>query len=198
MDIFLSICFILGLLIWAYSTYYPSSKDNYVEEAPLQTDIDKLIEREKNKDILHSQQLVNLNNQINLLKNSSTELNIKNQNLIIEHNKLQKQYTEQISNLSDQLSDITEEKRKVTSQKKSSEVRLGHIAETLAPFLDQFDFDPETCVFLGKPIDYISFGDDEITFIEVKSGKSQLNQKQRYIRDQIKSNLVTWKEVRIK
>lgn len=198
MDIFLSICFILGLLIWAYSTYYSSSEDNYVEEAPFQTDIDKLIEREKNKDILHSQQLVNLNNQINLLKNSSTELNIKNQNLIIEHNKLQKQYTEQISNLSDQLSDITEEKRKVTSQKKSSEVRLGHIAETLAPFLDQFDFDPETCVFLGKPIDYISFGDDEITFIEVKSGKSQLNQKQRYIRDQIKSNLVTWKEVRIK
>lgn len=198
MDIFLSICFIGGLLIWVCSKYYPSSKDNYIDEAPLQTDIDKLIEREKDKDILHNQQLDNLNCEINLLKNSSTELNIKNQNLIIEHNKLQKQYIEQIKNLSDQLSDITEEKRKVTSQKKSSEVRLGHIAETLAPFLDQFDFDPETCVFLGKPIDYISFGDDEITFIEVKSGKSQLNQKQRYIRDQIKSNLVTWKEVRIK
>ena len=86
----------------------------------------------------------------------------------------------------------------MTSQKKSSEVRLGHIAETLAPFLDQFDFDPENCVFMGKPIDYISFGDDEITFIEVKSGKSQLNSRQRAIRDQVKNNKVSWKEVRIK
>ena len=89
-------------------------------------------------------------------------------------------------------------KKEVTSQKKSSEVRLGHIAETLAPFLDQFEFDPETCVFLGKPIDYISFGDDEITLIEVKSGKSQLNSRQRHIRDQVKAKLVSWKEVRIK
>ena len=82
-------------------------------------------------------------------------------------------------------------------RQKSSEVRLGNIAETLAPFLDQFDFDPENCVFLGKPIDYISFADDEITLIEVKSGKSRLNSRQRHIRDQVKSNLVAWKEIRI-
>ena len=48
------------------------------------------------------------------------------------------------------------------------------------------------------PIDYISFGDEEITFIEVKSGNSQLNKKQRHIRDQVKSKLVAWKEIRIK
>ena len=40
--------------------------------------------------------------------------------------------------------------------------------------------------------------DYEITFIEVKSGNSQLNSKQRHIRDQIKAGLVSWKEVRIK
>ena len=40
--------------------------------------------------------------------------------------------------------------------------------------------------------------DDEITFIEVKSGNSQLNKKQRHIRDQVKAKLVNWKEVRIK
>ena len=70
--------------------------------------------------------------------------------------------------------------------------------ETLAPFLDQFDFDPENCVFLGKPIDYISFDDDAVTLIEVKSGKSQLNARQRHIRDLVKSNQVNWKEIRIK
>jgi len=100
-------------------------------------------------------------------------------------------------NLEEKLAEETEKLKKLTHQKKSSEVRLGHIAETLAPFLDQFDFEPEQCSFLGKPIDYVSFGDDEITFIEVKSGKSQLNSKQRHIRDQVKDKLVKWKEIRI-
>ena len=92
----------------------------------------------------------------------------------------------------------SEDRKKILSQKKSSEVRLGHIAETLAPFLDQFDFDPETCTFLGKPIDYISFNDDGITFIEVKSGESQLSSKQKQIKNLVADNKVFWKEVRIK
>lgn len=79
---------------------------------------------------------------------------------------LEKNLTEVQKNLEEE----TKSRKKVLSQKKSSEVRLGHIAETLAPFLDQFDFDPENCVFLGKPIDYISFDDDAVTLIEVKSG----------------------------
>ena len=96
------------------------------------------------------------------------------------------------------LEEETESRKKTLSQKKSSEVRLGNIAETLAPFLDQFDFDPENCIFLGRPIDYISFEDEVITLIEVKSGKSQLNKKQRHIRDLINNNQVAWKEIRIK
>ena len=133
-----------------------------------------------------------------MLKNQSTELNILNNNLQKAYSELETDYIKNKNDLENQIFEISEQKKKVTSQKKSSEVRLGHIAETLAPFLDQFDFDPETCVFLGKPIDYISFGDDEITLIEVKSGKSQLNSRQRHIRDQVKAKLVSWKEVRIK
>jgi predicted Holliday junction resolvase-like endonuclease len=104
---------------------------------------------------------------------------------------------DQLKDLEEKLSIEIDNRKKVLSQKKSSEVRLGHIAETLAPFLDQFDFDPENCNFLGKPIDYISFSDDEITFIEIKSGKSQLNTKQRHIRDLVKNKTVAWKEIRI-
>lgn len=115
-----------------------------------------------------------------------TELNNKEKILLAQFAELESKLTEE-----------TEARKKITSQKKSSEVRLGNIAETLAPFLDQFEFDPENCTFLGKPIDYISFGDDEITFIEVKSGKSQLNSRQRHIRDQVKAKLVNWKEIRI-
>ena len=109
-----------------------------------------------------------------------------------------KQLEQQLSDAEEKLKQETEQRKKVLSQKKSGEVRLGHIAETLAPFLDQFDFDPENCCFMGKPIDYISFGDDEITFIEVKSGNAQLSSKQRHIRDLVKGKLVSWKEVRIK
>ena len=96
------------------------------------------------------------------------------------------------------LEEETESRKKTLSQKKSSEVRLGNIAETLAPFLDQFDFNPENCIFLGRPIDYISFEDEVITLIEVKSGKAQLTTKQRHIRDLIKNKQVAWKEIRIK
>ena len=121
------------------------------------------------------------------LEERKEELNLKEKKLLLD-----------ISDLEFRLSEETEGRKKVLSQKKSSEVRLGTIAETLAPFLDQFEFNPEECTFLGKPIDYISFGKEEITIIEIKSGNSQLNQNQRRIRDQIKNNKVSWKEIRIK
>jgi predicted Holliday junction resolvase-like endonuclease len=110
----------------------------------------------------------------------------------------EKELLKNLKELEEKLSQETESRKKVTSQRKSSEVRLGYIAETLAPFLDQFEFEPEECTFLGQPIDYISFGEEEVTFIEVKSGKSQLSSKQRRIRDQVKDKKVKWKEVRIK
>ncbi len=116
----------------------------------------------------------------------------------IEIQTKEKGYEVAIGKLQDDLREQQELKAKVTSQKKSSEVRLGHIAETLAPFLDQFEFEPEECSFLGQPIDYVSFGQDEITFIEVKSGNSQLSSKQRKIRDQVKNGKIKWKEIRIK
>ena len=109
-----------------------------------------------------------------------------------------KSLEKQLEETEKKLKEETEQRKKVLSQKKSGEVRLGNIAETLAPFLDQFQFDPENCVFLGRPIDYISFDDEQVTFIEVKMGKSQLSTKQRHIRDLINDKQVYWKEIRIK
>ena len=192
MDAFFSICFIVGIFIYLYVQYLNTSKEDNSSE------IDTILEREKDKEIFYTQQINKLGDEINLLKNKTAELNILNTNLEKSYSELETDYIKNKNDLENQIFEISEQKKKVTSQKKSSEVRLGHIAETLAPFLDQFEFDPETCVFLGKPIDYISFGDDEITLIEVKSGKSQLNSRQRHIRDQVKAKLVSWKEVRIK
>jgi len=147
----------------------------------------EFLSREKNLNQTIQNLQFSFNKEQDLIKERKAELDLKEEQLL-----------KNLSSLEEKLEQETQTRKKVVSQKKSGEVRLGHIAETLAPFLDQFDFDPENCTFLGKPIDYISFGDDEITFIEVKSGNSQLNKKQRFIRDQVKAKLVSWKEVRIK
>jgi len=195
LDIVFCSAIIVALLWFLYVKIFGGTKH---QPTQTNTDLDRLIQREQQKEKEYESKINNLYEEINKLKNTESQLNINYNNLKLAYLELDKVNSKEIDSLNKKLEETTEAKKKVTSQKKSSEVRLGHIAETLAPFLDQFDFDPETCVFLGRPIDYISFGDDEITLIEVKSGKSQLNAKQRHIRDQVKAKLVTWKEVRIK
>jgi predicted Holliday junction resolvase-like endonuclease len=94
--------------------------------------------------------------------------------------------------------DLILENKKILSQKKSSEVITGQIAETLAPFLSDFKYNPQNAIFLGQPIDYLVFEKNEIVFVEIKSGNSTLSKKQRNIRDLIKNNKISWKEIRIK
>lgn len=88
-------------------------------------------------------------------------------------------------------------------QKKSSEVRVGQIAETLAPITDGFPVDirkPGTStVFIGQPVDYIHFDPEEgITFIEVKSGGAKLSVNQKKIRALVDEGRVSWADFRLK
>lgn len=177
----------------AYNYYLQNSKKKEVKPS----EIEQLLEREASNLRQNQEKIEKLTQGINILTEKNAKLDSDKCNLESILKETEKNLNKQIKDLESELKSIIDDKKKITSQKKSSEVRLGNIAETLAPFLDQFDFDPENCVFLGKPIDYISFADDEITLIEVKSGKSQLNSRQRHIRDQVKSNLVAWKEIRI-
>ena len=86
---------------------------------------------------------------------------------------------------------------------RSRAVLGGHFSEQLAPFLPDFKYLPTECKFLGKPIDFICFhGLDEknvseIVFVEVKSGKSVLNEHEKKLRDVIKGKKVSWEEYRI-
>lgn len=175
------------LLIFIFSSVRKKSVSN----------TDELLKLESQLNSKYEKKIQTLQNEVIALTEKNAKLNSLQFNLDLDYKNFKKISEQQTYELEQKLNSVSAEKSKIISQKKSSEVRLGHIAETLAPFLDQFDFDPEHCTFLGKPIDYISFGDNEITFIEVKSGKSQLNIKQRKIRDQIKDNKVSWKEVRI-
>jgi hypothetical protein len=63
--------------------------------------------------------------------------------------------------------------------------------------LKDFDKDPKKLSFLGNPIDFVYFGEDEIVFIEVKSGKSQLNKNQRTVRDLVKDKKVSFEIFRV-
>jgi predicted Holliday junction resolvase-like endonuclease len=75
---------------------------------------------------------------------------------------------------------------------------VGQIAENMAPFLKDFKYDPKSCHFLGQPIDYIIYGDDEVVFVEVKSGEAKLSSKQRKIRENISNGNVRFEVFRVK
>lgn len=89
------------------------------------------------------------------------------------------------------------------SHRKSSEVRTGKIAEMLAPLSDSFPVNVKkpgtSTVFIGQPIDYIHFDPEEgVTFIEIKSGGSELTSLQQKIRSAVERGKIHWETVRIK
>lgn len=92
---------------------------------------------------------------------------------------------------------IKEAYEKLQYQKKSSEVKLGQTAEVLAGFLEDFPYPDEEIKAMYQPVDLIVFKEDEIVFIEIKSGESQLSEKQRKIRDLIEEKKVRFEVHRI-
>lgn len=86
---------------------------------------------------------------------------------------------------------------KLLGQKKSSEIVTGQITEKLVPFLDCFKYNPRDAIFIGMPIDYIVMAENEIVFIEVKTGRSQLTQKQKKIKSLVDNKQIKWETIRI-
>ncbi len=86
---------------------------------------------------------------------------------------------------------------------KSRAVLGGQFSEQLAPYLPDFPFSPTEVRFLGKPIDFIVFKGmdgkkiDEVVFVEVKSGKSKINNHEKNLKDAIEKKKVRWEEYRI-
>jgi predicted Holliday junction resolvase-like endonuclease len=86
---------------------------------------------------------------------------------------------------------------------KSRAVLGGQFSEQLAPFLPNFPYSPTECRFLGKPVDLMVFeGMDEkkineIAFVEIKSGKSNLSPVQKSLKEAVEKKKVVWKEYRI-
>jgi len=86
---------------------------------------------------------------------------------------------------------------RILSQKKSSEVRIGQIAEHFTPFLSQFNHDPKQARFIGMPVDFIVFEDDGIFIVEVKTGKARLSTSQNKYKKLVEEGKVYWEEIKI-
>jgi predicted Holliday junction resolvase-like endonuclease len=87
--------------------------------------------------------------------------------------------------------------------KRSRAVLAGQAAEQLAPWLEDFPWDPTEARFIGKPVDFIVFrgssrGEiEELVFVEVKTGGSGLSRVERSLRDAVREGRVSWAEYRL-
>ena len=88
--------------------------------------------------------------------------------------------------------------------KRSRAVLGGLAGEQIAPYLPGFPCNPAEVRFVGKPVDYIgfegaAFGEEikEILFIEVKTGQSQLSERERQIKNAVESGRVRYVEYRL-
>jgi len=81
---------------------------------------------------------------------------------------------------------------------KSMYVKHGKAWEHFVPFTSDFEkiAGKENFRFIGSPIDGISFDDDAIKFIEIKTGSSELSGKQKKIKKQVQEKKVEWHELR--
>jgi predicted Holliday junction resolvase-like endonuclease len=103
----------------------------------------------------------------------------------------------QISTINTQLENVEKELSELKSQQQSKSVRLGLISENVLPFHSDFKYNVKDLVPMFRPIDYLVFNEDEIVFLEIKMGKSQLSEKQKKIRNLIELGKVRFEEHRV-
>ena len=86
---------------------------------------------------------------------------------------------------------------------RSQSVILGKVTEHLIPFHQNFPYNPKEARFIGSPIDMIVFqgidNEEEVTIyiLEIKTGTSSLNKRQKLVRDAVENNRVFWRELNV-
>jgi predicted Holliday junction resolvase-like endonuclease len=81
-------------------------------------------------------------------------------------------------------------------------VITGQVVEHLAPWFEDFPYNPKDARFLGSPVDLVVFDglDDgrlrQVVFVEVKTGASALTARERAVRDAVRDGRVGFEEFR--
>ena len=87
--------------------------------------------------------------------------------------------------------------------KQSRAVLSGQFSEQIAPYLPDFPFKPTEARFIGKPIDFVVFKGmdekkiDEVVFVEVKSGQSQLSKVEKTLKSAVENKKILWHEYKV-
>lgn len=96
-----------------------------------------------------------------------------------------------------QVKDLELQVNTLASKKQSLSTKYGRMTEQFMPFLENYPYDYHNFRFIGTPIDGVQFNEDDIVFIEFKSSKSALTEKQRAVRDLVAARKVKFEEFRI-
>ena len=121
---------------------------------------------------------------------------------------LEQTYRQQFTSLLEQWKAEEEAKIRRESTAQQRAVLKGKIAEQVISLFPGFPYNPADARFIGDPIDYVIFsgssavgsGQDneiEVILIDIKTGTSQLNKRQRCIRDAIRAGRVRWEVLRV-
>ncbi len=96
------------------------------------------------------------------------------------------------------INQLSSEHESLKHDLRSANIKHGKHWENFVPFMPEFEkvAEKENAVFLGMPVDFVAFDDDAVKFIEVKTGKSRLNEKQEKIKRLINDKKVKWHELR--
>jgi len=139
-------------------------------------------------------QLADINTDlINLNKKKEEEFN----DLVDSQKNVILSQRQELASLNVGLLRLKDKNELVVSQKKSSEVKLGLMAENFMPFLDGYPYDHKNFRFLANPCDGIQFNDDSVIFIEFKTGNAKLSSSQRRIKDLVGQGSVRFETFRV-
>jgi len=92
---------------------------------------------------------------------------------------------------------LKEKASKIESQKKSSEVKLGLMAENFMPFIRDYPYDHKRFRFLANPVDGIQVTNDAVIFVEFKTGAARLSKSQKFIKDLVTQGKVRFETFRV-
>lgn len=133
--------------------------------------------------------------ELNVLTEQITELDILTES---QKNVILSQRNE-LATLNVGINRLKEKTTTVESQKKSSEVRLGLMAENFMPFIRDYPYDHKDFRFLGNPVDgiQVDHATDSLIIIEFKTGNAKLSKTQKYIRDIVSNGNVRFETFRV-
>lgn len=189
------IIFLLLLSFFALFIYFSTKSKDLSIKILNETQTKKTLEQE----IIRLEECIRIKNQA-----MTTDANFR-ENLSKENAILEKRCIELESTMDSAIKEAVKEAR-ADSTKRQRSILKGQATEHLAPYINN-DYSPKDYKFLGDPIDYIVYDGlsdiktkedsiNKIIFMDIKTGKSQLNRVQRAIKKCIQEGNVEFKVYR--